>query len=131
MSENTLDGAAADLINTINEAVKSGLDTLPGSAEMAVNELVNYYIADSIVSAAWMLLLPIVVYYLVKLASLSNAKFEETRSASVEVGCFVSMITGIIFTIISGILFVVSAISFSTSIIKAIAPIGSILAGKL
>lgn len=50
MSEKTIESASAELINTINEAIKSGVEELPKAATMSLDAISALYAADFHVS---------------------------------------------------------------------------------
>ncbi len=107
----------AELFQTLNNAIKNGLESLPKMAELLIWEYQKYNITASMVG----LIVLFVGLYILLFITLPNAKGKDGEVSDYQVGIIISSSMAVIILIFSGI------IAFVSHIIPAISPIGSIV----
>ena len=137
MSEKTIESASAELISTINDAIKGGLDNMPDTANYVIDALVTFYLVSALNNLIWAMVSSFALLIIWRGFRnkfwLTDEKWESLKGKSYDPVDSIFFIRAAA-TVIGGcfmILFFASSTGFTDNLVKWFAPVGSLLAKHL
>ena len=138
METKNLESAAAELMATLNEAIKAGVDNLPGAGTLALESLGTLFAAQAMISAAWIVIsFPFLIagtWFIVR-SKRHYAAYKHNNESKVwrsELDLSTGhVVIGALFICFGVVIFLVASLVFSGKLSMAISPLGYIISKSL
>ena len=124
METKSMESAAAELMTTLNEAIKAGVDNLPGAGTLVLESLSQYYTGVIMSSVIFLVLFLVLIGVGVAIC------FKALVMADDDWGVMIFFV-GLITIIISSVVTITTIINIAYTFPKVFSPLGHIISKSL